>query len=67
MKRFLIYLIRIYQRYAPTRVRKSCRFEPSCSNYMILSLEKYGVFSGLYRGITRLGRCKPPNGGVDLP
>lgn len=67
MKNVLIYLIRKYQKYAPTRIRQSCRFEPSCSNYMILALEKYGVFAGLSKGMKRLGRCKPPYGGVDNP
>lgn len=67
MKRFLIYLITVYQKYAPMHIRQACRFEPSCSNYMMMALEKYGVFKGLYKGIGRLGRCKPPNGGLDLP
>jgi len=67
MKKVLIYLITRYQKYAPKRVRQACRFEPSCSNYMMMSLEKYGVLLGVYKGIERVGRCKPPHGGVDLP
>lgn len=67
LKRVLIWLIRFYQRVAPDRVRNRCRFEPSCSQYMIQCLQKYGLFRGLRRGINRLWRCKPPNGGEDLP
>jgi len=67
MKRFLIYLILVYQKYAPRRIRQSCRFEPSCSNYMMQALNKYGVSTGLYKGIIRLFKCKPPNGGIDYP
>lgn len=58
-------LVRIYQRYAPEQVRCKCRFEPSCSEYMLQALDRYGAFEGLKRGIRRLKRCKPGNGGTD--
>lgn len=67
LKRILICLVRIYQRYAPASVRNKCRFEPSCSEYMILSLQKYGLWSGLKKGINRLKRCNADNGGFDYP
>lgn len=67
LKRILICMVHIYQRYAPASVRKKCRFEPSCSEYMIQSLEKYGLFRGLKKGINRLNRCDIPNGGFDYP
>ena len=66
-KRILIFFVKVYQRVAPARLRKRCRYEPSCSSYMILSLEKYGAARGLFRGIRRLRRCKPPHGGFDAP
>ena len=59
--------ILIYQRYAPERLRASCLFTPSCSQYMLLAIEKYGAFRGVFKGIRRLCRCHHPNGGVDLP
>ena len=67
LKRILICLVRIYQRFAPASVRKKCRFEPSCSQYMILSLQKYGPIRGLVKGIARIKRCNPDNGGFDSP
>ena len=67
MKTILILLIRFYQILAPKRVRESCRFKPSCSEYMILSLNKFGVGQGLKEGIKRLRKCKPPYGGIDYP
>lgn len=67
LKRILICFVRIYQRYAPASVRNKCRFEPSCSEYMILSLNKYGLFKGLAKGIRRLTRCNIHNGGFDYP
>lgn len=67
IKRIAIWSIKLYQRYAPDRVRDKCRFEPSCSQYMIISLEKYGFIRGFARGLNRLKRCQPPNGGFDEP
>lgn len=67
LKRILICLVRIYQRYAPESIRNKCRFEPSCSEYMIMSLSKYGLFKGLIKGIQRLTRCNIHNGGFDYP
>ena len=63
----LINAVKIYQRFAPTYIRKSCRFTPSCSNYMIHSIEIYGVIYGVAKGVKRLLRCYPPNSGVDEP
>lgn len=65
LRRCMICLVRIYQRYAPERVRNKCRFQPSCSEYMIEALEKYGVIHGLRLGRRRLKRCKPGDGGYD--
>ena len=36
-----------------------CRFTPTCSEYMKISIEKYGTFKGLKLGIKRLLRCHP--------
>lgn len=67
LRRILICIVRIYQRYAPDSIRNKCRFEPSCSEYMILSLEKYGVIKGLPKGVRRLTRCNINHGGYDYP
>lgn len=63
----LITLIYMYQKFAPGFIRAACRFTPCCSEYTRISIEKYGVFKGLYRGIRRIMRCRPPNGGIDEP
>lgn len=67
LKRSLIWLVHLYQHYAPDRIRLKCVFEPSCSEYMILSIEKYGAIKGVIKGCIRLLRCHPPNGGRDDP
>lgn len=65
-KKVVIWFVHLYQHYAPDRVRLRCLFEPSCSEYMILAVNKYGVFRGVYKGVKRLLRCRPP-GGIDYP
>lgn len=66
-KPFILLSIRLYQKYAPDRIRKSCRFTPTCSDYMILAIKKYGILKGLIKGIKRLSLCHYPNGGNDNP
>ncbi|MBQ4053248.1 MAG: membrane protein insertion efficiency factor YidD [Clostridia bacterium] len=56
-----------YKAWAPLDVRGRCRFEPTCSTYMILAIKKFGLVYGIIKGIKRIKRCKPPNGGVDYP
>lgn len=67
LKRFVIGLILMYKAFAPRSMRDRCRFEPTCSTYMIMAINKYGLIKGLIKGIGRLLRCKPPNGGIDYP
>lgn len=59
--------IKLYQKFAPEKVRRSCLFYPSCSQYMLLAIEKYGFCKGFWKGLKRLGRCRYPNGGEDYP
>ncbi len=66
-KRFVIGVVLLYKAFAPMEVREKCRFEPTCSTYMIIAIKKYGLVYGVIKGIRRLLRCKPPNGGIDYP
>lgn len=66
IKRILIITVRLYQRYAKIETRMKCCFKPSCSEYAILALEKYGVIKGIKLSIKRFKRCHPP-GGEDYP
>lgn len=66
-KRAMILAVKVYQTLAPEKLRRRCRYEPSCSGYMILALEKYGFWKGTCMGLRRWKGCKPPNGGFDLP
>ena len=63
----LIFFVECYQKFAKKETRMRCLFEPSCSDYMIKSIKKYGAFRGLIKGVKRLRRCRYPNGGYDEP
>lgn len=66
-KSIMIFVIHVYQRYAPYPTRATCVFIPNCSDYMILAIQKYGTFRGIKKGIARFKRCEYPNGGIDYP
>ncbi len=63
----LIWIVKAYQHFAPVEIRNKCRFEPSCSVYMIQAIEKYGAIKGVSKGIKRLRNCNTSHGGYDYP
>lgn len=67
MKKFAIILIKTYQKYiSPIKGKRSCRFYPTCSQYSIEAVTKYGIFKGGIKSIKRILRCNPFNpGGYD--
>ncbi len=75
MKKIIISLIKIYQKAevfelpalkALSLTEVSCRYSPTCSDYMIGSINRFGVFKGLYLGTKRILRCHPfSKGGFD--
>ncbi|KAF5072753.1 membrane protein insertion efficiency factor YidD [Acetobacterium wieringae] len=65
-KKFLVLIIRGYQKFISPLLGNNCRFSPTCSEYFILAVEKYGVIKGSYIGGKRILRCHPFNpGGYD--
>jgi len=68
MKAVVIHLIIFYQKFFSPMLGKNCRFYPSCSEYSILAIKKYGLFIGLLKTFLRILKCNPLNsGGIDLP
>lgn len=64
----LVTTVRVYQWTISPLLGPRCRFHPSCSEYFILAVRKYGVFSGAFRGAWRILRCHPFHpGGYDPP
>lgn len=65
--RFLICaLLRGYQKFLSPLLPSSCRFHPTCSEYMRQAVERYGAARGIWMGLKRLARCQPfAAGGFD--
>jgi len=58
--------IRGYQMFISPALPPSCRFTPSCSQYALEAVERYGVLKGCWLAARRLARCHPWNpGGYD--
>ncbi|MDR1475389.1 MAG: membrane protein insertion efficiency factor YidD [Holosporales bacterium] len=56
-------IIRGYQLLLSPIIGRQCRFTPSCSEYAIIALEKYGLVRGIWMSIKRLLKCNPWSGG----
>jgi len=66
MKKILILGIKCYRNYISPLKRPCCIFYPTCSQYTLEAIEKYGAIKGLIMGIKRILRCHPYNkGGFD--
>ena len=66
IKSVILALLRFYKKYISPFLRPSCRFYPTCSEYMMQAVEKRGVLVGLALGIWRILRCNPfGKGGYD--
>ncbi len=64
----LIALVRAYQVVLRPILPAVCRFEPSCSEYFIQAVRKYGPMRGACKGTWRICRCNPfCRGGFDPP
>lgn len=63
----LIALIKIYQWFISPLIISNCRYEPTCSSYMVQSLQIHGIFKGFWLGLKRIGRCHPWGGEGDDP
>ena len=59
MKKILIAMIRFYQRHISSCTPPSCRFRPTCSQYALEAITKYGAAKGGWLALRRLMRCNP--------
>ncbi len=66
MRKAFVLLVKGYQFFISPLLGNNCRFYPSCSQYMIQAIEKFGVIKGVYLGLKRLSKCHPwHEGGID--
>ncbi len=59
MKKLLIALVKFYRRAVSPYTKPSCRYIPTCSQYALEALEKYGAAKGGFLALKRICRCNP--------
>mgnify|MGYP001177028100 FL=1 len=62
MKKIIILIIKFYQKVFSPLLGPSCRFQPTCSNYAIMAIQKHGVLSGVLLASKRILKCNPWGG-----
>ncbi len=66
MKYVLIWIVKFYRRFISPLKKPCCRFYPTCSEYALEAITKYGAFKGTYLAVKRVLKCHPFNkGGYD--
>ena len=67
IKKILIFIINLYRKFiSPLKAHPSCIYIPTCSQYAIEAIEKYGAGKGTFLAIKRILRCHPfAKGGYD--
>lgn len=68
-RRALMVLVRAYQLAISPLMANHCRFEPTCSRYALIAIERHGVFKGSWLAVRRISRCRPgvPGGWDPVP
>jgi putative membrane protein insertion efficiency factor len=66
MKTFALSILRLYKRWVSPSLAPSCRYVPTCSEYAMEAIDRYGVLRGGAMAVWRLLRCHPfVKGGLD--
>ncbi|MFQ7000354.1 MAG: membrane protein insertion efficiency factor YidD [Clostridium sp.] len=66
MKKIILYLIKMYRTKISPMYPPRCKYIPTCSQYAVEAIEKYGVIKGGLMSIWRILRCNPfSKGGFD--
>jgi len=66
MKFLVLSFLQLYKTLISPFLPPACRFEPTCSTYMMQAVEKYGAIKGTWMGVKRILRCQPfCKGGYD--
>lgn len=66
MQSAVMWGLRFYKRWISPLLPSACRFEPTCSEYMLQAVARHGAWRGVWMGLGRLARCHPfTHGGFD--
>lgn len=66
-KQLVILPIKAYQRWLSPLLGNNCRFSPTCSNYAIEAINRFGVIKGCWLATKRILKCHPLNAGGEDP
>ena len=69
LKKIFILPIRFYQLAISPMLGPKCRFQPTCSHYMVEAIMEWGVIRGIWMGLKRISKCHPwgPHGHDPVP
>lgn len=69
LKKIFILPIKFYQYVISPLIGPRCRFQPTCSHYMVEAIMEWGIFKGTWLGLKRIGKCHPwgPHGHDPVP
>jgi len=62
VKSIFIFPVKLYQWLLSPLLGARCRYQPTCSHYMIQAIEEWGPIKGIWLGLKRIGRCHPWGG-----
>ncbi len=66
MKYVMIFIIKLYQKFISPLLGSNCRFLPTCSQYSLEAINKYGAIKGGFLSVKRISKCHPFHpGGYD--
>lgn len=66
MKTIYIFPIRVYQKLISPVLGPTCRYQPTCSHYVVGAIQEWGILRGTWIGLRRIGRCHPwGSSGID--
>ena len=66
MRGMTVAALRFYKRWLSPMLPSACRFHPTCSEYMMEAVQRYGTARGILLGLKRLAKCHPfHQGGYD--
>lgn len=66
MRTLIVFMLRAYKSLVSPILPPACRFHPTCSEYTMEAVQRYGAARGVWLGLKRLGRCHPFHaGGLD--
>lgn len=66
MKLIILSVVKFYRKFISPAMPPSCRFYPTCSQYALTSVERFGAMKGSWLAIKRISKCHPfHDGGID--